>query len=151
MLFLDSYISNTDFTSLFPAESEGEPEALTRTRAIITHRFHPAVGNAEHLDRSTAQDLLPSAEAPGFRGELVVVVVGHDPEYNVEDMVQRLDIDKDCYLRYVQSAWDEYNAGLVKLSAKGRYVGAERSGHFVYHDRPDLVVREIEAILEAIS
>lgn len=151
VLFLDSYISNTDFTSLFPPVTDDEPESLSRTRAIIAQRFHPGVGNAEYLDRSTAQELLPGASGPGFPGDPVLVVVGHDPEYNAEDMVLRLNIDKACYLRYVQSAWDEYNDGLVQLSSGGRQVKAERSGHFIYRDRPDLVSREIEAILKAVS
>lgn len=147
VLFLDSYIANTDFTSLFPPAAADEPEALTRTRNIISQRFHPSIENPEHLDRSTAKELLPSASGPRFPGDPELVVVSHDPEFNVDEMVVRLGIDKECYLQYVESAWDAYNDGLVQLSAKGRRVRAERSGHFIHQDRLELVVREIEAIL----
>lgn len=151
VLFLDSYIANTDFVSLFPPASADEPEALTRTRAIIVRYFHPDVENPEGLSRSNAQELLPSASDPKLPGGPKLTVVSHDPEYNAEDMVLRLDIDKVCYLRYVQSAWDEYNAGLAQLSPNGRGVKAERSGHFIQHDRPDLVMKEIEAVLRNIA
>lgn len=152
VLFLDSYIANTDFISLFPPASAVEPEALTRTREIIARYFHPGVENPEGLSRFNARELLPSASEPKFPGDPKLVVVSHDPEYNVEDMVLRLDIDKACYLRYVQSAWDEYNHGLLQLSSSGgRGVRAERSGHFIQRDRPDLVMREIETVLSGIA
>lgn len=151
VLFLDSYIANTDFTSLFPLASVDEPEALTRTRAIIARYFHPGVGNPERLSRSNAQVLLPSASDPKFPNNTSLVVVSHDPEYNAKDMVSRLGIDKACYLQYVQSAWDEYNDGLVQLSYNGRAVRAENSGHFIHRDRPDLVMREIESVLSDMA
>lgn len=151
VLFLDSYIANTDFISLFPPVSANEPEVLTRTRAIIARYFHPGVENPEGLSRSNAQELLPSASDPKLPGDPKLIVVSHDPEYNAEDMVLRLDIDKACYLRYVQSAWDKYNEGLVQLSSNGKGVRAERSGHFIQRDRPDLVMREIEAVLSDVA
>lgn len=151
VLFLDSYIANTDFVSLFPPASTNESEGLTRTRAIIARYFHPDVENPEGLSRSNAQELLPSASDPKLPGDPKLIVVSHDPEYNAEDMALRLDIDKACYLRYVQSAWDEYNVGLAQLSPNGRGVKAERSGHFIQRDRPDLVMKEIEAVLSNIA
>lgn len=148
-LFLDSYIANTDFISLFPPASAAELEALTRTREIIVRHLHPSVKNPEGLSRLNARELLPSASEPKLPGDPKLVVVSHDPEYNVGDIP---DIDKACYLRYVQSAWDEYNDGLLLLSSSGgRGVRAERSGHFIQRDRPDLVTREIEAVLSSIA
>lgn len=152
VLFLDSYIANTDFISLFPPASAAEPKVVTRTREIMARYFHPGVGNLEGLSRSNARDLLPSASEPRFLGDPELVVMSHDPEYNADDMVLRLGIDKDCYLRYVQSAWDEYNDGLVQLSSSnGRGVRAKKSGHFIQRDRPDLVIQEIQAILSDIT
>ncbi|KIJ37425.1 hypothetical protein M422DRAFT_69358 [Sphaerobolus stellatus SS14] len=146
IILLDSYISNTDFVSLFPPPKAGEPSELKKTREIITKLFHPSVPNPEGLDRSNAPTLLPYADKPKLPGSPDLIVVAHDPEYNVEEMVEKLGIDKDYYLEYVQSAWDEYNKGLEMLSNSSRFLIAENSAHFIYKDRPDLVVHEIDKI-----
>lgn len=78
-LFLDSNVSNTDFVSLLPAPSDGEPPELTRTRDTLGKFFHPSVPNGEKLDRSTVPSLMPSASDPKLPGQPYVTVVGHDP------------------------------------------------------------------------
>lgn len=148
IIFLDSYISNTDFVSLFPKRRSGEPPGLTKTREVIVRMFHPSVPNPERLDRSNAATLLPLANKPEFPGSPPFLVVAHDPEYNVEEMVEKLGIDKDSYLKFVQSAWDEYNHGLQELSKDSLLVIAENSAHFIYKDRPDLVIEWIKKMAE---
>lgn len=143
VLLLDPYMSNTDFTSLFPPETLGEPEPLTRTRKIITSIFHPSVGNREGLDRSTAQELLPQAAQPKFPGNPELLVVGHDASHTANDMVEKIGIDKACFLEYVQSAWEIHNKALTTLSSNGTLVTADGSGHFINRDRPELVVQQI--------
>ena len=142
--FLDSYICNTDFVSLFPPEKPGEPTGLTKTREVIAKMFHPSVPNPEGFDRANAAALLPCADKPELPGSVSLLVVAHDAEYNATEMVEKLGIDKDCYLKYVQTAWDKYNKGLERLSKDSRFIVAENSAHFIYKDRPDLVIGEIK-------
>ncbi|KAL7274243.1 hypothetical protein RUND412_002856 [Rhizina undulata] len=151
VIFLDSYIANTDFTSLFPPPDPKEPRGLTDTRRIIGGKFHPSVPNPEGLSRENARELLPFADRPKFQAAVeAVVVVSHDPETNVEEMVARLGIDGECYLKYVESVWEGYNKGLQTLTERGRRMVARGSGHFIPKERPDLVVEVVGEIVEKV-
>lgn len=148
VVFLDSYMSNTDFVSLFPEEKEGEPEELTRTRRVVAEHFHPSLENPEGLSLENARELLPEADRPSLREEMEVVVVGHDAGHTAESMEQTMGLDAGCWLKYVQGAWDRWNEGLARLSGKGRRVTAEGSGHFIYRDRPELVVEVVAGLVK---
>ncbi|ETS81771.1 hypothetical protein PFICI_06773 [Pestalotiopsis fici W106-1] len=78
-LLLDPSIVNSDFVSLFPPPTEGEPPELTRTREATRRVFHPSVPNPEGFDRAAFLRLLPLAEKPVLPGHPYLTVVGHDP------------------------------------------------------------------------
>ncbi|KAF7536188.1 hypothetical protein G7054_g4754 [Neopestalotiopsis clavispora] len=79
VLLLDPSIVNSDFVSLYPPPTEGEPPELTRTREATRRVFHPSVPNPEGFDRAAFLHLLPLAEEPVLPGHPYVTVVGHDP------------------------------------------------------------------------
>ena len=54
-----------------------------------------------------------------------------------------MDIDRECYLCYVEGALGRCNGLLVKPSLNGRLRVAEGFAHFMCGDRQDLVVQEI--------
>jgi pimeloyl-ACP methyl ester carboxylesterase len=51
----------------------------------------------------------------------------------------------DAFLRVTRGIGEETAA----LSPRGRHVVAERSGHFVHHDEPELVLAAIEEVVRA--
>lgn len=148
VVFLDSYMSDTDFVSLFPPPADDEPPALTKTREVMAQKFHPALPNPEGLSLENARELLSEADTPRLREGIEVVVVGHDPEHTARSMEETLGTEPELFLKYVQSAWDSWNDGLGRLSTRSKYLMAENSGHFIYRDRPDLVTGLVLNLLE---
>lgn len=149
VLMLDSYLANSDFLSLFPEKTDDEPEPLTRTRDIIMKVFGPGVTNKELFDRSNTASLLPFAKTPRFPGNPYLVVIVHDSEYMVNEMVESMGIDKKWYLLCVDSAVMDYHRDMLEgLSDRGKWVVAENSGHFIHADRTDLVIDEIIKALD---
>lgn len=149
VVMLDSYLANSDFISLFPAKRDDEPEALTRTRDIVMKIFGLEVKNNEGFDRTTAASFLPSAGLPPLPHNPYLVVVIHDSEYMVNEMVESMGIDKKWYLLCVDNAVVKYHQDMLEgLSARGKWVVAEKAGHFIHADRVDLVIDEIIGALE---
>jgi pimeloyl-ACP methyl ester carboxylesterase len=91
-LFLDPSIVNSDFVSLFPAPSDGEPEELTRTREATRRVFHPSAPNAEGFNRKTFAKLLPLAEEPALKHDPYLTVVGHDPTVIFGENAQKVSL-----------------------------------------------------------
>lgn len=149
IVFLDSYMSNTDFVSLFPPPADDEPPALTQTRQVMAQMFHPALPNPEGLSLENARMLLSEPDTPRLREGIEMIVVGHDPEHTARSMQETLGTEPALFLKYVQSAWDAWNDGLGKLSTRSKYLMAENSGHFIYRDRPDLVIGLVMNLVEA--
>jgi pimeloyl-ACP methyl ester carboxylesterase len=48
-----------------------------------------------------------------------------------------------------EQAWAELQADLVRRSSSGRQIIAERSGHYIQFDQPDLVIDAIRQVVEA--
>jgi pimeloyl-ACP methyl ester carboxylesterase len=55
---------------------------------------------------------------------------------------------------YMNPAWDAYNRGLTRLSARGNAKGepviAEGCGHFIQRDSPGFVADEIVRLLDRV-
>jgi hypothetical protein len=47
----------------------------------------------------------------------------------------------------LEQAWSELQTDLATLSSRGHHIVADDAGHYVHLDRPDLVVRTVEATL----
>jgi hypothetical protein len=149
VVFIDSMIANSDFTSVFPEPTDDEDPALTSTRQIITEKFHPSVPNPEGISRLNAAKLLPSACSPTLPTEPYLMVLGHDPVYFAQSSEKITGTDAGMILRYLQPAWEVYNEGLTKLSR--RAISAVRivpdTGHFIQVDRPEAVADAIEEVV----
>jgi pimeloyl-ACP methyl ester carboxylesterase len=153
VVFIDSMIANSDFTSVFPEPTDDEDPALTSTRQIITEKFHPSVPNPEGISRLNAAKLLPSACSPTLPTEPYLMVLGHDPVYFAQSSEKITGTDAGMILRYLQPAWEVYNEGLTKLSR--RAISAVRivpdTGHFIQVDRPEAVADAIEEVVRKVK
>jgi pimeloyl-ACP methyl ester carboxylesterase len=47
------------------------------------------------------------------------------------------------------SLWQAWQARLAALSPQGQLIIADKSGHFVHHDQPKLVIDAIQQVVEA--
>ncbi|KAI9719606.1 MAG: hypothetical protein M1812_003377 [Candelaria pacifica] len=169
LLFLDSIMANSDFTSIWPdpditdfdASSLAEgvtPELCRETRGIYGKIFHPSVPNQENLSRKNLAQLLPHSDAPEIigprEGTPLVTVVGHDPEYFAEDSLLKLRTPKVMSMHYTNPYWHRYNEGLTKITAsplaKGPVI-AKGCGHFIQKDDPGFVAAEICEMLSRLE
>ena len=117
MLFLDSIMANSDYTSIWPnpdsphfdpntLPSDVSVEDVRETRNKYRNMFHPDVPNKEGLSRRNLATLLPDADGPrleGWNGEgPCLTVVGHDWETFAEQSCRvfffrrRLLVDMIC-------------------------------------------------------
>lgn len=113
--------------------------------------FGPAVGNKEGFDRATTAALLPCAKTPRFSGNPLLVVIMHNPEFMVNEIVENMGIDKKWYLLCVDSAIIKYHEDMLEsLSDRGKWVVAKNAGHFIHADRMDLVIDETIKALDMV-
>jgi len=120
--------------------------------------FHPSVANKEGFSRRNMPSILPESDGPVLVGRKgkgpLVTVVGHDFETFAEETMKMPGVKKEMAVYYFNPFWHKYNEGLVQIGGPGRGKGpiqAERAGHFVQKDRPDLVATELKEILDRIE
>ncbi|EWC48481.1 hypothetical protein DRE_07757 [Drechslerella stenobrocha 248] len=170
LLLLDSYMTDTDFISLYPdPDAPGFDEGLLPAgitaadlriaRTEMGRLFHPRVLNAEGFWRGNMSAILPRADlprllahGPGGPGPYVTVV-GHDWETFAEDGLRTLGIAKAVTMEYTNPSWGSYNEGLLKVTDQARAKGmiADGAGHFVQKDRPDVVAVELDRLLKLVQ
>jgi pimeloyl-ACP methyl ester carboxylesterase len=118
LLFLDSNIGNAEATDLLPnphaADFQqdavlGEDctlEQYTGAYLKIGKLFNSDVKSPESLDRRTVKTLLPDPSAPKLKGSNGrgpwLTVVGHDPEFFVQDTFEKLKIPISISNKYFQ-------------------------------------------------
>jgi hypothetical protein len=99
----------------------------------------PTGQNPERTDLSAVLDELRQAH---WRADIPLVVLSHGrklPLPNTSDEV----------LTRVEAAWLELQRELASRSSRGRLVIAQRSGHNVQNDEPELVVEAIREVVAA--
>jgi pimeloyl-ACP methyl ester carboxylesterase len=73
-------------------------------------------------------------------GDLPLIVISHgipQPAPGMSDEVNR----------QYEASWQEMQAEIASLSARGRRIVAEKSGHMIHHDQPELVVEAVAEVL----
>ena len=121
------------------------PEQEDRTNALLTDEQRATVAaefaNFPHVDFATS--LREAAEAfdsfPDIPLTVITATRGHEPG---------CDLGLPC--DEIQAVWLEVQADYAALTPDARHVLADTS-HYVHDDDPDLVTREIEALLDRIT
>lgn len=81
--------------------------------------------------------------ATGSLGAVPLTVIRH----GVPDLFARMPAEQ---ARQAEQVWQELQAELSRLSSNSRLLVAERSGHGIQIDQPDIVVDAIRQIVEAV-
>jgi pimeloyl-ACP methyl ester carboxylesterase len=82
--------------------------------------------------------------ALNWRGDIPLVVLTQGLPYRPEDYSNPSLAPKYYQLHL------EMQRDLVGRSPRGRQVMAEKSGHFVHHDQPELVINAVRQVVEEV-
>jgi hypothetical protein len=100
-----------------------------------THFFKALLNEVKAVELNTAQ-----TEPPASLGNLPLVVMSRGevnpglPEEKFEQL---------------QQSWNELQNDLVNLSSNSQQIVAEKSGHYIHHDQPELVIETIRRAVHA--
>lgn len=131
------------FSSLLPPVTPGEPPEVTSRRERYCNRGF-------RLDEGIIfWDSMKETAAVAPLGSLPLTVISR-ALLSTEDLSQNMPGPLDLAIAN-EGAWHEMQAGLARLSSNSSYIVAEQSGHFVHHDRPELVVQAIERMISQVQ
>jgi pimeloyl-ACP methyl ester carboxylesterase len=114
----------------FPDEIR--PAAVARMNQ--SHFFKALFNEVKQVELNTAQ-----TAPPANLGDIPLVVISRGGE--------NPGLPEAEFERLKQS-WDELQRDLVELSSNSQHIIAEKSGHYIHHDQPDLVVGAIRQLVE---
>jgi pimeloyl-ACP methyl ester carboxylesterase len=115
----------------------GNDAALRATECT----FNDARENA--IERMTFRENAALAKGTTLSSGLPVIVLSHDP--TLHDSSLPPDVDRET-----NSAWEKMQEELNHLSTNSELIVAKRSGHYIQHDRPDIVVGGIRQIVDRV-
>ena len=102
----------------------------------------PALVDPEQIDMETslAQTRAALSNAPLRRMPLFVLTHGRVDEPDTDPRLNKAD----------ERLWQTLQDNLAALVPNSRHVIAERSGHDIQHDQPELVVKAIRDVVEGV-
>ena len=126
------------FLAALPPEAIGEPPAIARYRAALRVNWADPTANDEGIDNVANTALMGHCDG---LGDLPLIVLsrgrGQAPDgFPIELAEER------------ERAWRAMQRALTGLSSRGAQIIAQRSGHLINQDEPEVVV---EAIRQAIA
>lgn len=125
-----------------PPEAPGESAMIARWRAYLTHDYFTPSTNVEQVDLAACCRQVAGTGSLGDR-PVILVNSGRGAAWTPDvpmDVIARLEAVRRDLRREV-----------VQLSSNSRHVIAEGSGHYVHHDRPDIVLAAIQQVVRAIA
>ena len=128
-----------DVVGMVLVDASHEEQNVSFKSAGYSEPPEPTGQNPERTDLSAVLEELRQAH---WRADIPLVVLSHGrklPLPNTSDEV----------LTRVEAAWLELQRELASRSSRGRLVIAQRSGHNVQNDEPELVVEAIREVVAA--
>jgi pimeloyl-ACP methyl ester carboxylesterase len=116
-------------------------EIAERYRWLATcdaSRIETMIAELEALEDTQAQ--VRSARAASL-GDLPLVVLSHGQPASVPGMPDEVN-------RQYENAWQEMHIEIAGMSSQGRRIVAEKSGHMIHHEQPELVVEAIRRVVD---
>ena len=130
---------------LDPIGVASDPDDPRARRALAT-LYRPQTWDATaSLVDALPMSALQVRESPPLPSRIPIVVIPHGVAGDL--LGPTTDPDE---ARQTEPLWQELQRSLAAASDAGRVVVAEGSGHMITEERPDLVVREVLALLAAV-
>ncbi len=121
-----------DFVRKLP--SEIQPALMSK---FLPKTFNTAAAETESMEKSAAQ-----VSTTGLFNDIPLMVLSH----GIPDMFSNLPATE---VEQAEQTWQKLQVELANLSSNSTLIIAERSGHFIPLDQPNLVVDAIRQVFEA--
>jgi pimeloyl-ACP methyl ester carboxylesterase len=135
-----------DVAGMVLVDSSHEDQAARLSASGYTPPPEPEPAVERDPDRT---DMLASLKEVGevhWRADIPLVVLSHGR--SISDAAPGITVEQSSR---TEAVWLEMQRELATLSAKGRMVIAQRSGHFIQIDQPELVINAIRETVAAAS
>jgi pimeloyl-ACP methyl ester carboxylesterase len=110
-------------------------DAVVRAAECNFRNAREAVAELKTFPESAAQTAIT-----GSLGDMPLVVLSHDPSTPQPDLPEDL-------VKPTNDAWQQMQTELAHLSSRGTQVIAKNSGHYIQHDRPDVVIDAVRNVV----
>lgn len=128
--------------ALLPPEAPDEHPDVARSRHNLRVSWRDPSQNAEGID-NVANSALMRGCGPLSDLPLVVICRGKPPQYQAGFPREHIEAR--------ERVWREMQRELAGLSSQGELIVAERSGHLINQDQPDVVIAVIRRAIAMIS
>ena len=125
-----------------PPVTPGESAMIARWRAYLTHNYFTPDTNVEQVDLAACCRQVAGTASLGDR-PLILVNGGRGAAWTP-------DVPMDIIAR-LEEVRRDLRREVLQLSSNSRHVIAEGSGHYVHHDRPDIVLAAIRQVVHALA
>jgi len=118
-------------------------EIAERYRWLATceaSRIETMIAELEALEDTQAQ---LRAARKATLGDLPLVVLSHGQPASVPGMPDEVN-------RQYEAAWQGMHLEIAGMSSQGRRIVAEKSGHMIHHEQPELVMEAIHRVVEQV-
>ncbi|QTD42534.1 alpha/beta fold hydrolase [Sporosarcina sp. Te-1] len=112
-------------------------------REIIRCQTNPNLYKAMASEIREWESCALAIKQAGDFPELPILVIGRDPEYTIRHSDGMTKADAVA----IENVWQDLIQEQVELVSKSEYIQADRAGHSIHLDRPDLIVQAIKSLL----
>ncbi len=117
-----------------------EPHAgKLETENICHTQVAPTIDEMDSVERSGQETV-----HTGPYGALPILIFSHDPAKSLPKQ------NPPKWMTGMETAWDQLQEDLKKLSTRSRRIIAKNSSHYIQFDRTDVIVKEVPLFIEQI-
>jgi pimeloyl-ACP methyl ester carboxylesterase len=127
----------SQWLAALPPESSSEPESVKKARAFLAGQIADPKSNPEHLDLVASGNEVSTVTN---LGDIPLVVISHSPQWRMEPTLPNYVSDK------LEQLWEQWQNNLCQLSTKSSHQVAQKAGHYIQPQEPQLVIDAIQKV-----
>lgn len=132
-----------DVAGMVLVDASHEDQVARFKAAGVPAPVPPAGQNSERTDMAASLDEVGQAQ---WRADIPLVVVSHGGR--IAESIPGIDAEVAAR---VEAAWLDMQRELASRSSRGRLVVAQKSGHYVQNDEPEVVIEAIREVVAATA
>lgn len=140
--WITNFKSSIGITRWFATPNQYPTTLENDTINLIANAYMPTSLKTVLEELTNFEKLGIEANAINSFGEIPLVVVTGTDEKRIDEFT-----DKKVGLKFVK-LWMDMQAELLSLSSNSRHVLADKSGHYVQMDQPEIIVHEVHNLVK---